>query len=78
MIMALGAILLAPSILSGQTCLPDGITFVRQSQIDSFPFNYPGCTIIEGDADVRTFVFWLNGMRILIRICSFFCFQRPH
>ena len=32
-----------------QPCLPDGITFTTQSQIDSFPINYPGCTEIEGD-----------------------------
>lgn len=31
-----------------QPCLPDGITFTTQSQIDSFPINYPGCTEIEG------------------------------
>lgn len=31
-----------------QSCLPEGITFTTQSQIDSFPINYPGCTEIEG------------------------------
>lgn len=31
-----------------QSCLPDGITFETQSQIDSFSINYPGCTQIEG------------------------------
>ncbi|HEY3387530.1 MAG TPA: hypothetical protein VGK46_13530, partial [Saprospiraceae bacterium] len=29
-------------------CLPDGITFERQGQIDSFPILYPGCTQIDG------------------------------
>jgi len=28
--------------------LPGGITLSRQTQIDSFPLNYPGCTGIEG------------------------------
>jgi len=32
-----------------QPCLPEGITFYAQSQIDSFQINYPGCTEIEGD-----------------------------
>jgi len=31
-----------------QTCLPEGINFSTQSQIDSFMINYPGCTGIEG------------------------------
>jgi len=35
--------------LYAQSCLPDGITFTSQSQIDSFPINYPNCTEIEGD-----------------------------
>ncbi len=32
-----------------QPCLPNGITFTTQSQIDSFPILYPTCTEIEGD-----------------------------
>lgn len=31
------------------TCLPEGITFNTQAQIDAFPTNYPGCTQILGD-----------------------------
>ncbi len=31
-----------------QGCLPDGIIFNSQSEIDSFPINYPNCTEIEG------------------------------
>lgn len=30
-------------------CLPQGITFTTQSQIDSFPINHPNCTEIEGN-----------------------------
>ena len=34
--------------VSAQSCLPEGITFTTQSQIDSFPILYPNCTEIEG------------------------------
>ena len=30
-------------------CLPEGITFSTQSEIDEFSSNYPDCTVIEGD-----------------------------
>ncbi len=36
------------SFVLGQSCLPDGITFSTQQQIDDFATNYPGCTEIEG------------------------------
>jgi hypothetical protein len=32
-----------------KSCLPEGITFRTQEQIDNFQINYPGCTEIEGD-----------------------------
>lgn len=32
-----------------QGCLPEGIIFETQEQIDSFQIYYPGCTEIEGD-----------------------------
>ena len=35
-----------------QGCLPEGITFSSQGQINSFQANYPGCTIIEGDVTI--------------------------
>jgi len=41
-------ILLIPVVLFSQNCLPDGITFSTQEQIDSFPINYPNCREIEG------------------------------
>ncbi len=34
---------------AAQSCLPDGITFSRQSQVDSFPILFPGCITIEGE-----------------------------
>jgi len=36
------------SFLFSQSCLPEGITFSTQTQIDNFQVNYPGCTEIEG------------------------------
>src|SRR5210317_503102 len=39
-------------IYTQSPCLPEGITFTSQAQIDSFPINYPGCTEIEGDLKI--------------------------
>lgn len=35
-----------------QNCAPVALIFTRQSQIDSFPINYPGCTIIDGNLGI--------------------------
>ncbi|NCA85084.1 MAG: T9SS type A sorting domain-containing protein [Clostridia bacterium] len=40
-----------------QSCLPEGITFLTQQEIDNFQTNYPGCTDIEGDV-------WIHGFNI--------------
>jgi hypothetical protein len=32
-----------------QSCLPEGIIFTKQSQIDNFQVDYPGCTAISGN-----------------------------
>ncbi|NCA77373.1 MAG: T9SS type A sorting domain-containing protein [Alphaproteobacteria bacterium] len=40
---------------SAQRCLPEGIVFVRQTQIDSFPFLYSGCHEIEGSVTIGTY-----------------------
>lgn len=45
--------LLLPVSSHSQSCLPEGITFTTQSQIDSFQINYPGCTEIEGDVLIK-------------------------
>jgi hypothetical protein len=39
-------------VLFSQSCLPEGITFETQSQIDSFQVNYPVCERIEGDVNI--------------------------
>jgi len=39
--------------VNAQSCLPEGITFTTQEQIDNFQANYPGCTEIEGDVIIH-------------------------
>ncbi|MBU3928581.1 MAG: hypothetical protein KKB74_12310 [Bacteroidetes bacterium] len=39
-------------IVFSQTCLPDGITFGLQQEIDEFTTNYPNCTEIEGNVTI--------------------------
>jgi hypothetical protein len=41
-----------PIKLISQSCLPQGIIFYTQAQIDSFPVNYPYCTHIEGGVTI--------------------------
>jgi len=55
--------------LFSQSCLPEGITFTTQAQIDSFQINYPGCTMIEGDVDIMGInISNLNGLIVLTSI----------
>jgi hypothetical protein len=35
-----------------QSCLPEGITFNSQADIDNFHNNYPNCSKIEGDVEI--------------------------
>lgn len=35
-----------------QPCLPEGIIFTTQGQVDSFNIHYPGCQQIEGNVDI--------------------------
>jgi len=52
-----------------QSCLPDGITFNTQSQIDSFQINHPNCTEIEGDVVINGIgISTLNGLNVLTSI----------
>jgi len=51
--------LFAFNVASSQSCLPEGITFSTQAQIDNFHTNYPNCTQIEGSA-----VIWSSGTGI--------------
>lgn len=63
-------------LLHGQSCLPEGITFTRQSQVDSFSIRYPACTSLEGflvigqcpSTDIKS----LEGLSQLTSIGRFF------
>lgn len=41
-------LILGLSKVFSQACLPEGITFSTQQEIDNFPANFPDCTEIEG------------------------------
>ena len=45
--------LLGSSGVMAQGCLPEGITFDTQAQIDSFQINHPNCTEIEGGVSIH-------------------------
>ncbi|MDB4303895.1 T9SS type A sorting domain-containing protein [Desulfosarcina sp.] len=52
-----------------QPCLPEGIIFSTQTQIDNFQINYPGCTEIEGDVVIHGVdITNLNGLNVLTTI----------
>jgi hypothetical protein len=53
----------------GFHCLPEGITFTSQEQIDNFQANYPGCTEIEGGVTITgNGILSLNGLNLLNEI----------
>jgi len=45
--------LLIPAFLCSQSCLPLGITFTTQEQIDNFQTDNPDCSEIEGDVRIE-------------------------
>ena len=54
--------------ISQSPCLPEGILFETQAQIDSFQVNYPGCTEIEGDVHIDGNMTNLLGLNVLTAI----------
>ena len=59
-------IILSQASIYAQGCLPEGITFTTQEQIDNFQANYPGCTEIEGDVVIEGInISNLNGLLVL-------------
>jgi hypothetical protein len=66
------ALALTNAIVFAQGCLPEGIIFTTQEQIDNFQVNYPGCTEIEGSVKISDD--WsgditnLNGLSMLTSI----------
>jgi len=60
------------SATNAQPCLPQGITFTSQEQIDNFQAVFPNCTEIEGDViisgnDITT----LDGLLVLTAVGGF-------
>ena len=56
---------LAISDSLSQSCLPEGIVFTRQSQIDSFPILYPNCIEVMGSVEINgtsSPIFILSGL----------------
>ena len=69
MISVITLIITTSSILLSQGCLPEGITFSSQAQIDNFQANYPGCTVIIGAVTIQgPDVFNLTGLNLLTGI----------
>jgi hypothetical protein len=49
-----------------QSCLPEGIAFQSQAEIDNFQTNYPNCTEIEGNVFIEgSNITNLNGLNLL-------------
>lgn len=69
----IGIIFAFQTVAYSQSCLPEGITFTNQEQIDNFQTNYPGCTEIEGDvwigsSPLNDSITNLNGLIVLTQI----------
>jgi len=64
------SVFLAISFLSSaQPCLPQGVIFTQQYQIDDFQVNYPGCTEISGNVTIHgNNISNLNGLNVLTKI----------
>jgi len=61
-----------------QNCLPNGITFTTQTQIDNFSASYPGCTVIEGNVKISgANISNLNGLSGLTAVKSILIEQNP-
>jgi len=59
--------------IMSQSCLPDGINFYSQADIDNFQTNYPNCTEIEGNVTIGndgylTDINSLNGLNVVTSI----------
>ena len=57
------------TIVLSQSCLPEGITFTTQAEIDNFQANYPGCIEIEGNVKIMgDYITNLDGLSVLTYI----------
>ncbi len=77
----LGIVILifSSSFLFSQSCLPEGITIYSQDVIDDFQLNYPGCTEIEGDVEIKgSTITNLHGLHVLTSIKGDLIFGRMY
>jgi len=64
-----GLAFMIQSISFSQPCLPEGIIFTSQTQIDSFQIIHPNCTEIEGDVEINGLdIANLNGLNVITSI----------
>ena len=72
----LATVLLSINLLMAQGCLPEGITFSTQTEIDNFQTNYPGCTHILGNVTISNAINYtienLNGLAALQSVAGDF------
>ncbi|MBK9791771.1 MAG: gliding motility-associated C-terminal domain-containing protein [Sphingobacteriales bacterium] len=64
-------LLLANRNLKAGSCIPNGtmVTLTRQSEVDSFPINYPGCDVVDGILAISGYnITNLDSLKILKRI----------
>ena len=52
-VLALLTLSVLPLFLNSQSCLPDGIVFKTQEEINAFQSDYPSCTSIEGNVQIE-------------------------
>lgn len=65
----IGLAFIVQVMVYSQSCLPDGITFTSQEQIDNFQNNYPNCTEIEGDVTISGYdISNLNGLYVVTTV----------
>lgn len=68
-IVLISVVAISYTFTTAQPCLPDGITFSTQAQIDNFQADYPGCTVIEGNVSIQgSDITNLNGLSVLTSI----------
>lgn len=69
----LAHLLLYHLVSFSKPCLPEGITFSTQEQIDNFQTNYPGCTEIEGGVLIEgSDITNLEGLNVLEIVYGYF------
>jgi hypothetical protein len=56
------------SVSKAQGCIPVAIVFSTQAQVDSFPSDYPGCTLITGSVGITGSVTHLDSLQQITQI----------